>query len=186
MSAKCWLTGTSPSWVPSLLFTLIGGAIRFRGSDDWPKTDGTVETTESQPSDELYATFFEAAFFATAGSDPDTFFNAAHLFFAPAAIFRRAAALIFRFGLVVCSLTMGPDSCLTLAHLAFCASAIRFRAATLTLRLGRAVMVGSAGSLPPLNKLRRSAIWPSMRFFSASKPAIAAAIISGESFLCGM
>ena len=93
----------------------------------------------------------------------------------------RPAALSFRFFRAGPTGEAAPDCFLTAAHLFRWAAAILARAAADILRRT------GVGVLPSVafgfNIWRSSAIWALSRFFCSSKPAIAAAKISGLSFV---
>jgi hypothetical protein len=114
-------------------------------------------------------------------------FNA-HRFFVAAMIAFLPAAESFRFGLETTLGVAPADAALEAAHLFRCASAIAFLPAALIFRRlrfgGSGAAVDSAG--PPVSNARSSAIWSSMRVFCASKPSMAAVMISVVSFGVGM
>jgi hypothetical protein len=126
------------------------------------------------------ATTYFAVWAAAARIDAQRFLVASLILFRPSGLIFRFA--FFATGLAV--LTAVLDSFFSAAHLFRCASPIRFRAAALILRrlrTGSDVPVGS--ELPPVINCRSSAIWVSMRFFCASNPSMAAAIMSLFSFV---
>jgi hypothetical protein len=108
---------------------------------------------------------------------------AAHRFFVAATIAARPALLSFRLGLGAASGADGSVAVFDSAHRFRCASPMRFLAAALILtrlRAGSAVVAVSVG--PPASNACSSAIRALMRVFCASKPSMAAEIISGVSF----
>jgi hypothetical protein len=109
---------------------------------------------------------------------------ASHRFFVAATIAALPALLSFRLGLGAASGPDGSVAFLEAAHRFRCASPIRFLAAALIFRrlgvAGSDVAAVSMGPAPD-SKARSSAICVSMRVFCASKPSMAAVIISGVS-----
>ena len=133
------------------------------------------------------ATFFAATFFAAAGCAFAAFsaLTFAQRRFVAAMIFLMPSALIRRLGFGGSGEAGDDGSAVPLmaAHRLFCPSAILRRAAAEILRFFGAISgIAAVSTRRPDSIARSSAICWSIRVFCASKPSMAAAMISFVSF----